>query len=105
MITGIMLLGTMVGLSMIYVSYVYFRKGSMDRFMFLFWVAIWLGEIILGMFPNLFSFFNKVFFQVSRPLDLLYILGMLALLGLCFMLNLQIRKNYIMLCELEAKLK
>lgn len=104
MISPIMFVGILVGTCMIYFTYIKFKRKEITGLSFAMWLCIWLALIITAIFPGIFHYFAKDVFDFQRPLDLMFILGFLFLIGLCFFSYCEAKSFYRKISELEERL-
>jgi hypothetical protein len=94
---GIQIVAIIFAIWMIYFSYLHFRRGEFKRTEFLLWQILWLGLIIVVIFPGSVKFVLTTF-SITRAFDLVVIVGMIILFGVTF-------RNYILLKRIDKKIE
>jgi len=84
---AIQLFGLVIGLSAVYFSHLYYKKAEFNKAEFIFWLAVWIGFIIVSVFPQITAPLTT-YLHLSRPMDLVMILSFIFLFSLSF-------RNYI----------
>jgi len=92
MINAIQVFGLIFGLIMLYLTYLYYRKGDYGKLGFRAWTVIWIVFLICLLFPPKFMVFLKPF-QLQRVLDILVIGGFFILFGMMFFVYDITKKN------------
>ncbi len=83
MMIGVQILGIIFGLFMTYFSFLHYKRREFKKIQFLFWELLWLGFIVIVIFPQITSgIVHKL--GVSRLMDLLTVLGFMFLSFLTF---------------------
>ena len=80
---GIQIVALIFALWMIYFSYLHFRRKEFKIIEFLFWQILWLGLIVVVIFPKSVEFILKTF-SINRTFDLVVIVGIVILYGVTF---------------------
>jgi len=75
---GIQIIALVFALFMMYMIFVYYKKGDITRWENIFWQVIWLGFIFLTLFPHSFDFILGTF-TITRVLDLAMLLAFMIL--------------------------
>ena len=87
---------TMLGIAFcsffIYITYLKMKREELSQGEAAFWFIIWVGLIILALFPKLFGYIAVVL-NISRPIDVLLTLGILSMLAMSFYLFLICKRN------------
>ena len=79
----IQLLGTLFGISMIYFTFVKFKRRELEKSEFFLWFIGWIIFIIIAILPTILDpVVDK--FNFYRRLDFFVVIGFFALLGLGF---------------------
>lgn len=94
---GIQILAIIFALWMIYFTNLHFRRKEFTRTEFLFWMVLWVGLMLVVLFPGTVGFVLKAF-SISRTFDLVVIVGIIVLFGVTF-------RNYVLLRRLEKRLE
>lgn len=94
---GIQLLGLVVGLAAIHLTYLYYKRANFTRRELFFWLSIWLSFIFVAIFPR--SVRPVIgYLGLSRPMDLIMIVAFIILFSLTF-------HNYIINRQQRSKLE
>ena len=88
---GIQLVAAIFAAAMLYQVYLNFRRSDLSVTGFLFWVALWIGLLAVTIFPGFFQRLISVA-HVARLLDLVTILGLLALTAVAYQLSVAVRR-------------
>lgn len=94
---GIQIVAIIFAIWMIYFSYLHFRRHELNRVEFICWQLLWLGLILVVIFPKSVNFILKTF-SISRTFDLIVIVGIIVLFGITF-------RNYVVAKRLEKKVE
>jgi hypothetical protein len=94
---AIQIFGVLFGLFMIYLTYLRFKRKEFTTKEMAGWSVVWIVFILLTLFSYALDYFIKKMY-LSRPFDLLVILGMLFLIGVSFY-------NYITIKRLQLKME
>lgn len=94
---GIQIVAIIFALWMVYFSYLHFRRGEFKLIEFLFWQILWLGLVIVVIFPQSVNFILKTF-SITRTFDLVVITGVVILFGISF-------RSYVIVRRLEKKVE
>lgn len=97
MILGIQLLGLVFGLWMAYITFTSFKRKELSLHGHVFWQTIWIGLLVLVLFPGILSPVVKAL-QFSRAMDVLVVCGFLMLLAIVF-------HNYILIRKTQRRLE
>ena len=90
---GIQIIGFLFGLSMIYFTFLNFKKKEFKLFEFGIWTFFWVLLIFVAFSPTSLDFLVKDIFNLKRPLDFFIIGGFLFLIFLTFFNYTLTRKN------------
>lgn len=66
-----------------------YKDKSINALEFLFWSIIWIGVIILALFPRLFTILSQLI-GIGRGVDILLYLGMILIFYLIFRMYIKI---------------
>lgn len=88
--SGIQIVAAVFALGMMYQAYLNFRRADLSVTGFAFWVALWVGLLAVSLLPGFFQNFISVA-HVARLLDLVTIIGLLSLTGICYRLYISVR--------------
>ena len=92
MINGIQVIGLIFGLGILYLTYVYRKRGDFTKKEFLVWGLLWFGFVILVIFPSTTNIVLESL-NVKRSMDLFTIMGMIGLFGITFYIYDVLRKE------------
>lgn len=86
MISLIMWIGLFVGIFMLYLTYLWFKRNEIPFSSYFLWLVIWISLSIVSVFPGLLEFVSKDVFHITRTLDFVYTcVGMFTLVMMFFM--------------------
>lgn len=88
--SAIQVVAAVFALAMMYQAYLNFRRDDLGLAGFAFWVALWVGLLAVSLLPGVFRNIISVA-HVARLLDLVTIIGLLALTGICYRLYISVR--------------
>jgi len=94
---GIQILAIIFALWMIYFSYLHFRRGEFKKIEFVLWQVLWVGLVVVVIFPASVKFVLDTF-SINRTFDLVVIVGMVVLFGVTF-------RNYVIVKRMEKKVE
>lgn len=94
---GIQIVAIIFAIWMIYFSYLHFRRGEFKKIEFFLWQILWLGLILVVVFPVSVKFILDTF-SIGRTFDLVVIVGMVVLFGITF-------RNYVIVKRMEKKME
>lgn len=94
---GIQIVAIIFALWMIYFTFLHFRRKEFKRVEFLFWQILWIGLIIIVIFPKSVEFILKTF-SITRTFDLVVIVGIVILFGITF-------RSYVVIRRLEKRVE
>lgn len=94
---GIQIVAIIFALWMIYFSYLHWRRNEFNKLEFIFWQILWLGLIVVVIFPGCANFILKTF-SISRTFDLVVIVGIVVLFAISF-------RNYVIISRLDKKIE
>jgi len=94
---GIQILAIIFALWMIYFSYLHFRRGEFKRIEFVLWQLLWIGLVIVVIFPKSVKFILETF-SITRTFDLVVVVGIVVLFGVTF-------RNYVIVKRIEKKVE
>lgn len=92
---GIQIVAIIFALWMIYFTYLHFRRKEFGQAEAVLWQILWLGLIVVVLFPTSVRFVLQTF-SISRTFDLVVIVGIVILFGLSF-------RNYVIVKRVERK--
>ena len=94
---GVQLIAIIFSLWMIYFSYLHYRRGEFKGIEFVLWQILWIGLVIVVIFPVSVKFILESF-SISRTFDLVVIVGIIVLFGVTF-------RNYVIVKRIEKRLE
>lgn len=94
---GIQIAAILFALWMVYFTYLHFRRGEFRKIEFIFWQILWIGLIVVVLFPQSVNFLLETF-SISRTFDLVVIVGIVILFGVTF-------RNYVIVKRIEKKVE
>jgi hypothetical protein len=92
MIMGIQVFGIIFALFMVYLTFLYYKRGNYSTLDFGVWMFIWLSFMGVVLSPNSFGGLLSPL-KVYRLMDLFTILSFITVFSLVFFLYLKARKN------------
>lgn len=97
MIAGLQITGILFSLFMIYFALLHYKKGQLNGMEISSWIAIWVGVILIVIFPEVIRVYAASF-AISRVLDLL--IG-----GAFVVLFVMVSSAYIRVNKLEKRIE
>ncbi len=94
---SLQILAIVIGLTALYMSYLYYRRREFTRAELAGWFIIWLGFIFVAISPRTFDFLLETF-AITRTMDLIMIVAFMILFVLCF-------ENYINNRRIRSKIE
>lgn len=94
---GIQILAILFALWMMYFSYLHFRRKEFSLGEVLLWQVLWIGLVIVVIFPGSVSFLLRSF-SISRTFDFVVIVGMVILYAVTF-------RNLVLLKRVDRRLE
>ncbi len=94
---GIQIVAVFFALIMIYFSYLHFRRGEFRKIEFFFWLILWLGLIVVTVYPSSVSVFLEAF-SITRAFDLVVVVGIVVVFGVTF-------RNYVIVRRMEKRIE
>lgn len=94
---GIQIVAILFALWMTYFTFLHFRRKEFGKIEAVMWQVLWIGLIVVVVFPHSVNFILKTF-SISRTFDLIVIIGIVILFGITF-------RNYIILKRTERKVE
>ncbi len=94
---SLQLLAIVIGLTALYMTYLYYRRKEFTRFELSTWLIIWLSFIFVSISPRTFDFLLETF-AISRTMDLIMIIAFIILFILSF-------ENYITNRRIQRKME
>lgn len=88
--SAIQIVAAVFALGMMYQAYLNFRRRDLTLTGFSLWAVLWVGLLAVSLLPGFFQNFISVA-HVARLLDLVTILGLLALTGISYRLYIAVR--------------
>lgn len=97
MILGLQVIALVFSIIMVYFAYVHYRRREINKLEISIWLAVWIGAILIVLFPSIFSGFAGVI-AISRAFDLAVIGGFILIIPLVY-------SSYIRTKRLESKIE
>lgn len=97
MVSGIQILGILFGMSMLYLSFLHFKRKEFNAYQFFIWGVLWIGFIVVVLFPKSLNVFVQRL-GVIRAFDLFSVVAFIVVFSLAF-------HNYVLIARLEKKLE
>lgn len=96
-ILGVQIIAVLFAIFMLYVAFLHWKRKELNGVEIFFWTFLWLGFIVLTLFPGLLqSITKKLFF--ARIMDLLVISAFMILAFIGF-------QNYVANRKMEKKIE
>lgn len=96
-ILGVQIIAILFAIFMLYVAFLHWKRKDIGGAEIFLWTAIWLGFILVALFPDfLLNITKKLFF--ARVLDLLIVIAFMILAFLGF-------QNYVANRRMERKIE
>ena len=92
MVLGIQIFGILFGLFMIYITFLSGKRREFTTKEGGFWILVWVGFMLITIFPNSLDFLVKGVLKLQRPLDFFIIAGFMFMIGFIFYSYTLIRK-------------
>lgn len=92
---GIQLVAILFVMWMTYFSYLHFRRGEFSIYEYTFWQILWIGLVIVVIYPHSVNFILNAF-SISRTFDFVVIVGIMVLFGITF-------RNYVLMRRMERR--
>lgn len=95
MILGIQIMGIIFGISLLYFTFIHYKRKELTRIEYIFWNLVWATFVYLVLFPNSLDFIVESL-QLVRTMDLFTIVGFMFLFFLTFydyVANVQSRRK------------
>lgn len=97
MILGLQIIALLFAFAMIYFALLHRRRGELDRSEIFSWVVIWLGVILVIVFPEILRKFAQTFF-ITRLFDLMVVGGFVLVITM-------VARTYVSTKRMEKKLE
>lgn len=95
--TMIQLIGILISLLAIYITYLHYKRSHFNSLEFFIWLVIWLAFMVVAIWPKIMSPLVG-YLHLNRSMDLIMIVAFVVLFSLCF-------HNYIIIHSLEKKIE
>jgi hypothetical protein len=92
MLFGVQIIGLLFGLVMIYFTFLYYKRANYDKTGLVFWFLVWIGFIILAIFPQIVYGVMGVL-KIERTADFFYVSGFLLFSVILFYIYNLTKKN------------
>lgn len=96
-ILGVQIIAILFAIFMIYVAFLHFKRKDINGPEVFFWTALWLGFIMVALFPKILESVSQLLF-FARIMDLLMIIAFMILAFLGF-------QNWIANRRMERKIE
>lgn len=83
-ILGVQIVGIVFGIVFIYLTFLNRKRNELNFSESVFWSILWIGLIVVSIFPNMLNFIVKDVLNIGRTLDFLIIMGFLVMFGVIF---------------------
>ena len=90
-ILGVQIIAVLFAFFMVYVSFLHWKRKDINGGEIYFWVILWIGFILISLFPNILQSATKLLF-FARVMDLLMLIGFMILAFLGFQNHISNRK-------------
>jgi len=94
---GIQIVAVLFALIMLYFSYLHFRRGEFKKVEFGLWLIVWLGLIMVVIYPSSVDFILETF-SITRAFDFVVVVGMVVVFGVTF-------RNYVIVRRMEKRIE
>lgn len=94
---GIQIVAILFALWMMYFSYLHFRRGEFNRLELILWQILWIGLVVVVLFPGSVKFILETF-SITRTFDLIVIVGIVVLFGITF-------RNYVIVKRIQKRVE
>jgi len=92
MILGIQLIGIIFALSVMYFTYMSYKRNDLTKVELVFWLNIWIIFLIVTIFPNILNSLVSSL-SITRTMDFFTIIGFLFLITITFYNYIIVKKN------------
>jgi len=89
---GIQLLAILFALWMTYFTFLHFRRKEFSLAEFIVWQVLWLGLVVVVLFPKSVGFLLATF-RINRTFDLVVIVGIMTLIASTFRNSVVIKRT------------
>lgn len=103
MIIGLQIIAILFSLSMIYFAVLNYKRKEMNRMEILGWMVVWVGTIIVVVFPELLRTFAKTFL-FARVFDMMVVGAFILVISMAASAYLRTKRNEKRLEDLVRKL-
>jgi len=101
-ILGVQIIAILFAVFMIYVSFLHWKRKDFNGGEIFFWIVLWLGFIIITLFPNILQNLTKKLF-FTRVMDFLMVIAFMILAFLGFQNHVSNRRMEKKIEELVRK--
>lgn len=101
-ILGVQIIAVLFAIFMIYVAFLHFKRKDINGGEIFFWTFLWLGFIVITLFPNILQNLTKLLF-FTRVMDLLMVAAFMILAFLGFQNHVSNRRMEKKIEELVRK--
>ena len=101
-ILGVQIISILFAIFMLYVAFLHWKRKDFDGGEIFFWLALWLGFILITLFPDILQNITKKLF-FTRVMDLLMVIAFMILAFLGFQNHVSNRRMEKKIEELVRK--
>lgn len=101
-ILGVQIIAILFAIFMVYVAFLHWKRKDIDGGEIFFWVILWLGFIVITLFPDLLQIITKKLF-FTRVMDFLMVAAFMILAFLGFQNHVSNRRMERKIEELVRK--
>lgn len=94
---GLQIVAILFALWMMYFSFLHYRRKEFNRIEFALWEVLWVGLIVVVIFPTSVRFLLDAF-SITRTFDFVVVVGIVVLFGVTF-------RNYVIVRRVERRLE
>lgn len=103
MIIGLQIIAILFSLSMIYFAVLNYKRREINRMELIGWMVIWIGTIIVVVFPELLRTFAKTFL-FARVFDMMVVGAFILVISMVVSAYMRTKRNEKKLEDLVRKL-
>ena len=101
-ILGVQIIAVLFAIFMIYVAFLHWKRKDINGGEIFFWTLLWLGFIVVTLFPNILQSLTKMLF-FTRVMDFLMVIAFMILAFLGFQNHISNRRMERKIEELVRK--
>jgi len=103
-ILGIQLIGICFALFMIYITFIRKKRNEFTIKEASVWLILWIGFMVIAIFPRSMNFIIIDVIQMSRPLDFYIVAGLMFMTGILFYTYSLVRKTQKKIDDIVTKM-